>query len=1596
MVCARKGASREAASVLRPDLFEGAIYVAERDMLGRGSDRMAIMFVRAQVISRGAGRSVVSAAAYRHRTRMDEEQTGMSFRYEGGKAELVHEELALPDQTPAWLRTMIDGRTIAGASEVLWNAVDTFEKRVDAQLAREMIFALPEELSKAENIALVREFVRDHLTSKGMVADWVCHDKDGNPHIHLMTTLRPLTDDGFGNKKVAVLGDDGKPLRVVTPDRPKGKIVYRLWAGDKDTMKAWKIGWAETANKHLALAGHDIRLDGRSYAEQGLDGIAQSHLGPAKAALARKGREMYFAPAALAKRQEMADRLADEPGLLLKQLSRERSTFDEREIAKALHRYVDDPAVFANIHAQLMASSDLVTLKPQQIDSDTGKVADVAVFTTRAMLRTEYDMAQSARELSRRSGFTVTSEKVGNAIRLVESRDPEKPFRLDAEQVDAVRHVTGDSAISAVVGLAGAGKSTLLDAARIAWEADDRRVVGAALAGKAAEGLEESSGIKSRTLASWELGWADGRDTLQKGDVLVIDEAGMVSSEQLARVLKIVEDAGAKAVLVGDPMQLQPIQAGAAFRAIVERIGFAELTGVRRQREQWARGASRLFARGKVEEALDAYAQHDRIVQLETRDAVIERIVEDWGQARADYRKKAESESRVLTGSELLVLAQTNDDVGKLNHAIRTVMRRQEALGEDRAYQTERGARQFAIGDRLIFLENARFFEKRAEHLAVQQVKNGMLGTVVRTTNERGETLLTVKLDAGREVTFGQDTYRNVDHGYAATVHKSQGATVDRTLVLATGMMDQHLAYVAMSRHRNRADLYMAHEDFAPREKWGRAQRVDHAAGVTGQLVETGEAKFRPNDEDAKESPYADVKTDDGVVHRVWGVSLPKAIEKGSVEIGDTVTLRKDGVEHVTVKIPVVDPETGKKTFEEREVERNVWTAERAETADVRQERLAQESHRPELFKSLVERLSRSGAKTTTLDYESEAGYQAQIVDFARRRNMDHAIELAAGMEQGMERRLSWIGAQRDRVARLWERASVALGFAIEKERSVSYDDRAVRTQTVDPAYVGVSGIAPAQIGAAAEQTRYLLAPQASFIRSLDEDARIEHLASTRWKEREAILLPVLERIYRNPAAALDRLNAEASAFEVEPRQLGEKLARSPSMLGAMRGSDSLVDGQIARKERAEAVAAVAELGPLARSHAENFKHDRANFENREHARRAAMALSVPALSPHAVARLNEVEAVREKGGEGAYKTAFTYAASERSLVQEMKALGEALTARFGWSAFTEKADQYAEKQMVARMPEGMPEAKRQELTTLFAAVRRFNELQYLAERHDPSRVIAPAAYDPATAPEMSRPPALPMLAAVTEFAATVDDEAKKRALEVPRYRQQRAALAEAAQRVWRDPAAALATIEALVVKGVEPERIARAVANDPAAYGALRGSDRVVDRLMATGRERKAAVEAVASAAASVVATGKAWQGAFDAEKAAIAADRERMSVPVPGLSPRAVSELARVTATAEKSPKDITRLVRSLDAKVRAEFAAVSNALDKRFGPNAIGRAQANVIDRVPAAQRKVFEAMQPRLKVLQNAVRADKAQDIIAERQMRALNQTKGITR
>jgi hypothetical protein len=259
----------------------------------------------------------------------------------------------------------------------------------------------------------------------------------------------------------------------------------------------------------------------------------------------------------------------------------------------------------------------------------------------------------------------------------------------------------------------------------------------------------------------------------------------------------------------------------------------------------------------------------------------------------------------------------------------------------------------------------------------------------------------------------------------------------------------------------------------------------------------------------------------------------------------------------------------------------------------------------------------------------------------------------------------------------------------------------------------------------------------------------------------------------------------------------------------------------------------------------------------------------------------------------------------------------------------------------------------------------------------------------------------LPMLAAVTEFKTLVDEEARKRALAIPHYRHHRAALAETATRIWRDPAGAVAKIEDLVVKGFAGERIGAAVSNDPTAYGALRGSDRIMDKMLAVGRERKDALQAVPEAVSRVRSLGTSYVRALDTEAQAIVEERRRMAVAIPGLSQTAEDALRQLAADVKKRQEkvkgarvDVT--AGSLDPRIRQEFVAVSRALDERFGRNAILRGEKDVANRVSPAQRRAFEAMQDRLQILQQAVRVQSSKEIISERQLRAIDRARGLTR
>jgi len=705
---------------------------------------MAIYHLTVKMVKRSDGRNAVGAAAYRSGTSMYEEATGVTHDY-SKKMGVEHSEILAPANAPEWVFDR----------QMLWNQVEATEKRCDAQVAREVELGLPIELSKNEQIELLRDFVKREFVSRGMVADFSLHlDNPDNPHAHILLTTRDITPEGFGQKN-------------------------RGWNQTRELL-SWRRGWAEVTNEHLAQAGLGVRIDHRSYKDQGIELSPGRKLG-----VGRERQEDERLPSFLADRIEEQRRIAGangvqilaDPSIALKAMTHSQATFSHHDLARFLHTRTDGAEQFERVYLKVTTAPELVALGKD----DAGRQR----FTTREMLGLERELLADAQALAGRGGHGVAADRQRSVL---------SQNRLSDEQRQAFDYVTGAGDLKALVGVAGSGKSTALSAMREAWEAEGLAVKGAALAGIAAENLQVAAGIQSRTLASYELAWSGGRDPLTSKDVLVIDEAGMIGTRQLARVLEVAQQAHAKVVLVGDPEQLQAIEAGAPFRGIAAQHGVAELTQVRRQRVAWQRNATADLAAGKTRAALVMYEKENALVAVDRREEARSALLARWAR-----------DAKLEPKASQLVLAYTRDDVQALNTVVRTLRMQGGQLGKAQEIATSQGKKEFAVHDRIRFGRNEKTLG----------VKNGSLGTVERI--EGG--VLQVKLDGASDTRVAVDTkfYTHLDHGYAATVHKAQGSTVDRTYVLATPHFDRHATYVALSRHRDAATVFYAREDFDSR-----------------------------------------------------------------------------------------------------------------------------------------------------------------------------------------------------------------------------------------------------------------------------------------------------------------------------------------------------------------------------------------------------------------------------------------------------------------------------------------------------------------------------------------------------------------------------------------------------------------------------------------------------------------------------------------------------------------------------------------------------------------------------------------------------------
>ena len=738
---------------------------------------MAIYHLHVKIIGRKAGSSAVASAAYRSASRLHDDRLERSHDF-SNKRGVVHSEVMLPEDAPEQLRDR----------ERLWNDVEAFEVRKDAQLAREVEFALPREMAQAQGIELARDFVQSEFVDQGMIADLNVHwdmaeDGTPKPHAHVMLTMRSVDENGFGQK-------------------------VRDW-NRTEMVERWRERWAELANERLAELDIDARIDHRSLAAQGIALEPQSQIGAPAQRIEGEGIEA-------ADRAEMhreiarnnGARIIADPSVAFDAITHQQSTFTRRDMAMFAHRHSDGIEQFNAVMGAMRSAPELVELGSDGRGEDR--------FTTREMIEAEQRLHRAAELMVEKERHEVGDADREAALARAEARG----LVLSGEQAEALAHVTDGRDLGVVVGYAGTGKSAMLGVAREAWEAAGYEVRGVALSGIAAENLESGSGIASRTIASMEHGWGQGRDVLTSRDVLVIDEAGMVGTRQLERVLSHAAEAGAKVVLVGDPQQLQSIEAGAAFRSIHERHGGAEIGEVRRQREDWQRDATRDLATGRTGDAIHAYDADGMVHAAPTREQARDDLIDRWDRDR----QASPDQSRII-------LTHTNDEVRALNEAARERMREAGDLGDDVRLAVERGERSFASGDRVMFLQNERGLG----------VKNGTLGTIEQVS----ERSMSVRTDDGRSVSFDLKDYDRIDHGYAATIHKAQGMTVDRTHVLATPGLDAHGSYVALSRHRDGMDLHYGRDDFADENRLVRTLSRDRAKDMASDYERRSGAGLR-------------------------------------------------------------------------------------------------------------------------------------------------------------------------------------------------------------------------------------------------------------------------------------------------------------------------------------------------------------------------------------------------------------------------------------------------------------------------------------------------------------------------------------------------------------------------------------------------------------------------------------------------------------------------------------------------------------------------------------------------------------------------------
>jgi Ti-type conjugative transfer relaxase TraA len=714
---------------------------------------MAIAFARARYISRKTGGSAARSAAYNARAEIGDERTGDVFYFKHRDAP-EHHEVLLPDGAD---------EKFSDAS-ALWNAAEAAERRKDSQVAREIVMALPAnaEVSNEDRIELARSFALEHFVAKGLGVQLDIHAPHGgdleseraNFHAHLLITTRRIEGDHLSATKA----------RDLAPDIRQAGARAFVAEGEE-----WGALWRDHQDRYFLSHGFSARVDATAT-------HAQEHIGPLRMRAAESEANERAREIARANSEAARD-----PEKVLEALTRNNATFSERDLDRYLSKHIFDEAERAGVHAKVLSRDEMVPLH----ERDTGEAS--GRFTTRTVRAEEREALREARALADARHHKAVPESARRRALA------EKSLRED--QRAAFEHATAEGGLKIIEGRAGTGKSFTLAAIRDAHHEQGRRVIGLAPTNSVAEDLKADGFARASTVHAELFRLKNGRAIWDKNTVVIVDEAAMLDTRVTRELLLEARRGGARLILAGDDRQLASIERGGLFSELKQRHGSSEITEVTRQRVDWQRRAARDLAEGNFVEAVSAFAKNGAIVWTDKQDQARAALVERW---RQDTARDPEATR--------FVFAYTNKDVNALNEDLRAARReRGELIGEDARFETKHGTAMFAVGDRVQFTDT----------LKGAKIYNGNVGTITGLDARTG--LFHARLDGprgepGREVVWSASEFDGFCHGYAGTIYKGQGKTLDHTYLYHTEHWRQAASYVALTRQRESATIFVARE----------------------------------------------------------------------------------------------------------------------------------------------------------------------------------------------------------------------------------------------------------------------------------------------------------------------------------------------------------------------------------------------------------------------------------------------------------------------------------------------------------------------------------------------------------------------------------------------------------------------------------------------------------------------------------------------------------------------------------------------------------------------------------------------------------------